>query len=155
MLPGGWLLNVEVDQSWKIEQTNRATALALADGIEYAVLVPSGAKKEAISRLRATGKSGRRIYLYLFAVAVYQLLKEHLDLLSAVVIDCEYEGREHDVRLVLLNLIWKSHPGFPAEAIAFGHIGKTSRAHKRALAVFRNEIGADRILTAEDLLDPK
>ena len=147
-------MDVEVDQSWKIEQTSRATALAFSDGMEYAILIPAAAKKEAISVLRSRGKGGKRLYTHLFAAALYHLLKEHLGRLGRIVIDREYEGREGAIKLALLNWIWATHPGFPADAVSFGYVGKQSRAHKRALAVYRGKAQANRVLTARDLVEP-
>ena len=147
-------MHVEVDQSGKIEQTNRGTALAFSDGIHYAILIPAKVKQQAIIWLRSTGRRGKRMYLLLFAVALYHLLKHHLDRLKLVTIDIEYEGREHDIKLMLLNLIWRDHLGYPADNITFRGIGKKSQAHKKALAVFRGDIKADRTLTLEEFIEP-
>jgi len=56
-------LHIEVDQSGKIEQTNKDTVLALSNEISYAVLIPARVKREAINLLRATGKRGKNVYL--------------------------------------------------------------------------------------------
>jgi hypothetical protein len=69
-------------------------------------------------------------------------------------IDQEYEGHEQTIKLMLLNLVRQSHPDYPAEAITFKCIGKASAAHKQALAVYRGDIEADRVLTVEDLVEP-
>ena len=150
----GHLLHIEVDQSGKIEQTNKDTALAFSDGISYAVLIPARVKREAINLLRATGKRGKNLYISLFAAALYQLLKDHLDRVDYIAIDMEYEGNEQDVKLVLLNLIWQRCPTYPAANITFRRIGKKSPAHKKALATYRRVAKADGTLKAEELLEP-
>jgi hypothetical protein len=147
-------LRIEVDQSGKIEQTHRDTALAFSNEISYAVLIPARVKREAINLLRATGKRGKNLYTSLFAAALYQLLKDHLDRVDLSVIDMEYEGNEQDVKLALLNLIWQSHPTYPAANITFRWIGKKSAAHKKALATYRGVATANRTLKVEELLIP-
>jgi len=147
-------LHIEVDQSGKIEQTDRATALAFSNGISYTVLIPARVKRKAINLLRATGKRGKSVYISLFAAALYQLLKDHLDKIELIAIDVEYEGNEQDVKLTLLNLIWQRRPTYSADNITFRHIRKKSPAHKKALATYRQVIRADHTLKVADLLAP-
>lgn len=147
-------MHIEVDQSGKIEQTNKDTALAFSDDISYAVVIPARVKREAINLLRATGKRGKNLYISLFAAALYQLLKDHLDQIDLIAIDIEYEGNEQDVKLMLLNLIWQCRPTYSAANIAFRRIGKKSPAHKKALATYRGVARADRTLKVEELLAP-
>ncbi len=147
-------MHIAVDQSGKIEQTDRATALAFSNGISYAVLIPARVKRRAITILRATGKRGKSVYISLFAAALYQLLKDHLDKIELITIDMEYEGNEQDVKLALLNLIWQRRPTYSADSITFRHISKKSPAHKKALATYRKAIRADWTLQVDDLLLP-
>ena len=147
-------MHIEVDQSGKIEQTNKDTVLAFSNKISYAVLIPARVKREAINLLRATGKRGKKVYMLLFAAALYQLLKDHLDQVDLIIVDIEYEGNEQDVKLMLLNLIWRNHPAYPAANITLRHIGKKSPAHKKALATYRGVARADRTLKVEELLAP-
>jgi len=147
-------LHIEVDQSGKIEQTHKDTVLAFSNEISYAVLIPARVKREAINLLRTTGKRGKSLYISLFAVALYQLLKGHLDRIDLIAIDMEYEGNEQDVKLALLNLIWQRHPAYPAANVTFRRIGKKSTAHRKALATHRGVVTADRTLTVEELLAP-
>ena len=86
-------MHIEVDQSGKIEQTHKDTVLAFSNEISYAVLIPARVKREAINLLRITGKRGKSLYISLFAVALYQLLKGHLDRVDLIAIDMEYEGK--------------------------------------------------------------
>ena len=61
---------------------------------------------------------------------------------------------ERDIKLMLLNLIWKGHLSYPAANITFCRITKKSPAHKKALAVYRKAAKADRTLTVEELVEP-
>jgi len=57
-----------------------------------------------------------------------------------------------NLKNTLLPLLWRNDPDFDAENIAFGHVGKKSAAHKKALAVYHGKAEADTILKADDLL---
>jgi len=61
---------VEVDQSGKIGEPNKATAVAFADGKERAILVPAKVKRQIIPELRRRGKADTLYYL-LFATVLY------------------------------------------------------------------------------------
>jgi len=147
-------LRIEVDQSGKIEDTRVDTVLALSNSIKYAVRIPAGVKRKALHYLRARGKRGRRLYLSLFATALYHLLREHLDTFSLIVIDVEYKGHERDIKLMLLNMIRKVYWEYPADRIVFSPVGKKSSAHRWALAVYRGTAQPDRILSLAELVDP-
>lgn len=145
-------MHVEVDQSGKIEQTRWDTVLAFSDDTDCAILIPAKVKREAIVRLRASGKRGRSAYLFLFARGLYLLLRDHLEALHLVTIDTEYQGNEADIKAYLLRLIWRVSPGFEADRIGFRPIGKKSPAHAKAIAVYRGEKEADRRISLEELL---
>ena len=142
----------QVDQSNKIEKSGD-TALALSNDKEYTIRIPAREKREAIGVLvqRRKGRRRKWIILQLFAVALYYLIRE-LPPGEQVTIDVEYTGHEDDVKNTLLPLLWRDDPGFDAENIAFGHVGKRSSAHKKALAVYCGQTKADRTLKADDLL---
>ena len=145
-------MHIEVDQSGKIEQTRWDTVLAFSDGIDYAILLPATVKRDAIVRLRSSGRRGKRAYLALFAAGVYLLLKDHLEQVSSVTIDTEYPGNEADIKAYLLRLIWRKSPSFEADRIRFQSIGKKSPAHAKAYSVQRGESEPDKRVTLEELL---
>ena len=144
----------QVDQSNKIESSGD-TALALSNDEGYTIRIPAREKREAISVMRRHHGRRRRVqvYLRLFAVALYYLIRE-LPPGEPVVIDTEYTGHEKNIKNMLLALLWRDDPDFDADNITFGHVGKKSPAHKEALAVYRREAKANRTLMARDLLLP-
>jgi len=71
-----------------------------------------------------------------------------------VIIDTEYTGHEKSIKNMLLALLWRDDPDFNVHNIAFGHVGKGSSAHKKALAVYQGKAKANRTLKARDLLSP-
>lgn len=146
------MVNIEVDQSGKIERTQVNTSLAFSDGLAASILILAVEKRTCVRRLRQRGKSGTTFYLKLFAAALFLLLKDYLDQLEVITIDVEYPGREDEIRVMLLNHIWKIDPGFSKERIVFRRIGKKSQAHRKALAVYRGEEEPDRKVRARELL---
>ena len=143
---------VEVDQSIKVEQTHRDTAVAFSDGIRYTVLIPARVKREAINRLRAKGKYARHLYLWLFVLALYHLLKSHLNQIAVIIIDTEYKGNEENTRALLLQLFRRESKKIPK--IVFQQISRKSSAHKAAIAVVRGDAKPDRILTTREFMKP-
>lgn len=145
-------MEIEVDQSFKVERTNRPTAIAFTNDAIRSILIPAKVKQHAIARLRTLGKKGHRATLFLFAALTFLLIQDELPRLTRLWIDLEYTGHDNDIRAVLLNLIRAVMPDFPADRIAFRQVGKKSQAHTRALAVHRGGVEPDRIITLEDIL---
>lgn len=129
-------MRVEVDQSGKIGDTKVPTVLAFSDGESYAVLIPAKVKRKCVHRLRRRGEVGTTLYLKLFAVGLYLLLKDHISKRDCATIDMEYPGHDIDIRLYLLNMLQRAGISADAAQIQFQHIGKRSRTHELALAVF-------------------
>jgi hypothetical protein len=141
---------VEVDQSGKIEVTNRDTILAFSNDEQSIILIPSRVKREILGEIRDR-RTRQRPYFILFAMALYELLKDHLGRLRFIVIDVEYTGRDQYIKSELLKLIRTHDPDYPEQRIIFAHIGKKSEAHRKALGAYRGEIEVDRIITTKSL----
>jgi hypothetical protein len=125
---------VEVDQSTKVEQSG-PTVLALANGISYAVLIPSSVKQEVFHRLRRRGKVKIIAQLLLFSAALCLLLKDHINQIDYVVIDQEYTGHDHDVKFFLLQFLRRMGREVAPNKIRFALVGRKSSAHYKANSV--------------------
>lgn len=145
-------MRIAIDQSGKIERTQSNTALAFSNAKEFAALILAVEKRECLKYWRRRGKSAKSLYQRLFAAALFLLLKDHLSQISSIEIDPEYPGRETEIRAWLLQHIREIAPQFPAERIVFRRIGKQSRAHQKALAVFRGQEIANRKIRARELI---
>ena len=146
------IVHVEVDQSGKIGKTNEDTVLAFSNGLTYAVLIPRSVKQRCLRELRRRGYQPNTIYLRLFAIGLYFLLREHMARIDLAVIDVEYPGHEAQIRRFLLNLLRREQGGIRKEQIGFTYVGKTSPAHDVAIDIFRGVRKADRVLTEEEIL---
>lgn len=130
---------VEVDQSGRIEFTTEDTALAFSNGVSFTVLIPKSVKRACIKELRAQGRAGATFYFQLFAVGLFFLFQNHIERLATIIIDTEFEGNEPQIKEHLLNLLKRNGYKIDPEQIGFGHIGKHSPAHHRALATLRKQ----------------
>jgi hypothetical protein len=123
------VIDVEIDQSGRIEVLTVDTALALSDAIQSAVLIPSAVKRAVWNELRARGVKAKMISLRMFAASLYLLLEDYLEKVQAVTIDTEFPGRDSEIKGLLLNLIYRRVPHFQKEQIGFQQIGRGSPAH--------------------------
>jgi hypothetical protein len=145
-------VRIEVDQSGKIG-SGGPTVLALSNEIDYKILIPGSVKRECVEALRLRGKTGSTLYLQLFSVALFLLLKHHFAQTTMVVIDQEYTGRSKDIKGFLVNLLIREGLEVDADSIWFERIGKQSNAHKKALATLRGKLTPDRVINTEEILD--
>jgi hypothetical protein len=143
---------VEVDQSVKVEQTHQHTVLAFSDGAHRAILIPAGVKRACQQELRAKGVKPGMIVLRIFAAGILLLLENQMHNIASVTIDTEYEGKEGEIKGLLLRFIRSWVPAFPSEAITFRQIGKKSPAHRLAWETHRAEWKPNRVVTLEELL---
>ena len=147
-------MQVEADQSGRIDQTDRATVLAMANGMQYSIRIPAPVKRECLQilRRRRSGKDPRSLYVLIFATVLYLLLKEHISQLGKVIVDTELPGHEAKIKEHALNLFRRSGIPVDPEAIIFQRIGKKSPAHKLAWRVYNGLADPDQTLGVEDIL---
>lgn len=136
----------------KMEQTQGDTVLAFSDDVERILLIPAQVKRACQQELRAKGVKPGMIALRMFAAGLLLLLEGQMERVSSVTIDTEYEGKEGEIKGLLLRFILKWVPDFPKEAIAFRRIGKRSRAHMLAWETHRGQRQPDRRITLGELL---
>lgn len=145
-------MRVEVDQSGKIGDTKVPTVLAFSNEESYAILIPAKVKRECVQRLREQGRTGKTFYMRIFAIGLFFLLKDHALGADQIALDVEYPGRNAEVKLYLLNMLWRAGIDVEPEKIQFQQIGKKSPAHKKALDVFSGAAKPDRIIGFEEIL---
>lgn len=121
-------MNIEIDQSGKIENTNKDTVIAFSDDTSRSILIKARDKREIQKIFRKIGKS--RIFVYkLFSILIFLLIKRQLRKIDQIFIDNEYPGWEYLIKDYLLREIRRIKPDFEPESISFKEVGKKSRAH--------------------------
>ena len=145
-------MDIEIDQSGRIEVLTVDTALGFSNKQQSAVLIPAIVKKQVSERLFAKGVRPKLVSIRMFAAGLYFLLEDYLPQIAMLTIDREFPGWEPEIRGLLLGHIRSRYARFPTESIAFGEIGKASRAHVVAWQTYRGQRTAERIITARQLL---
>lgn len=145
-------MHIEIDQSGHIEMTRDNTALALANGRRYAILIPPKTARACVQELRRKHIKSPHLQIRLFSAALFFLIKEHVNEHMVVVIDVEYAGLDTDIQRQLLRLLRQDGIHVNADQITFGYVGKKSPAHDLAIATYRGEIMPDRVIGIEEML---
>jgi len=138
----------EIDQSGKIEQTNKDTVIAYSNNRQYAIIIHRRVKRKIQEAFRLHGFTSLFIY-YLFSVGVYFLI-EHLARVSDITIDTEYTNKDKIIKGFLHNFLKKNRK--PAHNIRFARIGNRPKAHYAAKDVFDKKIKPNKILVLKDII---
>lgn len=141
-------MTYQIDQSGKIEDTNKLTVVAYADGKVKSITISSSEKQKLMNTMRGYDRPGKAFIFKAFAGLVYLLLKD--ENIKEVQIDKEYPGHEPLIKDLILQLFRKDNLLPPK--IDFAFIGKDSPAHKIALEVYRGLKKPDKKISAKDIL---
>lgn len=147
-------MHADVDMSGRIEETNRPTAVGLANGVQSSLWISAREKRLAIEALQAARPHRDRaaIHVRVFAILLFLLLREHLPHLQGVSIDPEYPGHEPTIKNGVMAGCRKQGIPVFADQLTFRRVGKKSPAHTLAYAVFKGRQKPDRIVTAREIL---
>ena len=132
----------------KVEDTNKLTVVAYANGQIKSVKIGSTEKQKLLIVMRTLDHPKRNYVYKIFAALIYFLLAD--EMINSVVIDKEYLGHEATIKGIVIQLLNKNGKNVPD--IQFDYIGKSSQAHKAALDIFRGDKEADFVVTAKDVL---
>jgi len=146
-------MRVEVDSSGIWGNMAEPTVFAFSNAKAYTIWIAPGVKKACITEIRRTKKLDALDYVRLYAISVFLLLRDHLRQLSEIVLDLEYPRKMGLGRVILLELIRTIDPQLARIPIKIRRIGKTSRAHDKANAVFRGDQLPDRQIQAKEIMN--
>ena|SRR3989344_4781585 len=141
-------MSYQIDQSGKIEQTNKQTIVALANGTKKSVRISAVEKQRLIKTMVELDYPQKNYTHKIFAAMIYILLQKSK--VESVLIDTEYSGHDASIKEILIQLFQKSQKSCPE--INFGYVGKHSNAHHLGISIFRNKQKADIIVGAKDIL---
>lgn len=144
-------MNIEVDQSGKIERTSMDTVLAFSNGLKRTLLIRATVKRQCISKLRQKGVGRESRTLRIFSSGLFILLQEALRNGASVTIDTEYTGREGGIKGMLLRMARQDNIDVASHQIRFKQVGKKSPAHKVAIETFRGRKAPDQVATVRDI----
>lgn len=138
---------VYVDQSGKVEQTNRDTVVAATNSRSAVVIIRSREKQRLYRYIAAHRR--KNLYLRVFAYAVFRAIENMIAPDIRIVIDPEYYGKEHTIREMLLDLAAGKPDPLNPKRIVFERVGRRSKAH--ALSVLEAKPGRVIIIREKEL----
>lgn len=143
-------MQIEIDQSGKIEYTRVDTVVAFSNSKSKSILIKAVEKRRLQTVFREQKKG--RVFVYkAFALLIYLLIKDDFDNITSIIIDQEYKGKASEIKTYLLRQIKKDGMSFTASHIHFLEIGKKSSAHFKAYDTARGKMKPNKIITAADL----
>src|SRR3989344_4762437 len=134
-------MKIEIDQSGRIEETNRDTVLALSNGVNYSIRIHRRTKRKLLEDFRKQGKP-KLFTIKVFSAGVYFLIKDYINKTDRIVIDIEYDGKSGLIKSMLTE--YQSNKDEINEKVIFKSIGRKSNAHILAIEVYRRNKRADR-----------
>lgn len=147
----------QIDQSGKIEQTNKDTVLCFSNDTWFSVLIKARTKRQIQEIFRRNGQI-RNYVLFTFSAGISILIrsatspiptKNTSTTVTKIVIDLEYSGKDSVIKEIITE-IQKSGKKLPE--IEFGHVGKESKAHFRAKLVSDKKIKPKITINLKQLL---
>ena len=149
--PAKSINRIYIDQSGKVEYTNKQTVVAYSNGRNKALFISSISKKKIQKVFRDAGKPDLFVYKT-FAILIYLLIKEDINKLSIITIDREYTSKESLIKKYLLEIIRKGGHAVDPNDIHFAEIGKHSPAHTKAINTYRKRTKPELIIKDSDIL---
>jgi len=139
----------QIDQSGKIEQTERHTVIACTGGIEMTVLLKKREKRKLQQIFKMT--DAQKLFTYLTFAALLAILIKEVNPKHKIVIDREYIGHERLIEEKII-LYLQQLGVIRVTTVEFGHVGKLSSAHNLAYKVARGKKNPTLIADAKDVL---
>ena len=147
------MLDAEVDQSGRTDVLTVDTVLALANGVERAILIPKSAKQRCYAQLRNLGMRKALIAIRLFSAGLVLLLEDSADTLHTITIDIEYVGWEGEIKRHVLQRLYDRGRDLMPDQIVFRSIGKKSPAHELAWRTFNRYQPPDKRVTFSEIFE--
>ena len=144
-------MKIEIDQSGRIEYTSKLTVVAYSNGVNKSLLITAKDKRKIQAIYRRIGQP-RLFAQKVFAVAIFDLIKNNLGRIDEIIIDREYTGYDSLIKQLIFEVAKRNSKEIEKEMISFRSIGRKSNAHKIAWTAYKNK-KTDIKLTAQDFFD--
>lgn len=137
-----------IDQSGRVEETNKTTIVALADKNEaFTVALHPGDKKLLQTIFRKNGKP-KVFPIVVFADLVFIAMLKSKNFPRELIIDMEYPGHENTIKNIIRTLCARYRKEFPE--IYFANIGKKDPAHISAWETYKKRKTPNVVVTWEN-----
>lgn len=138
----------QIDQSGKIEQTERNTVIACINGKQFTILLKKREKRKIQRVFKAANM--QRLFPYVTFATLIAILLHKLSPKHKVIIDKEYFGHEDFIEERIETFV--NQLGSKIPPISFGHVGKLSKAHQLGYKVAIGKEQATLIVNADKVL---
>lgn len=137
-----------IDQSGRVEETNRVTVIALANKSKsFTVALLPKTKKELQAIFRKKGKP-KVFPVIVFATIVFITMLRSKTYPQELIIDIEYPGHENAIKNIVTTLCRRFKKKPPE--IYFSNIGKKDPAHLAAWKTYNKKLKSNLILKIGD-----
>lgn len=140
----------QIDQSHKIEQTEKDTILALSNDVQFSVVLKAKDKRAIQREFRQRGEP-RNFILFTFSLLLVYLLKQ-IEPGKRVVIDLEYKGSENIIHDRLIEYSRRFRINIDCLQISFRSVGKESPAHRYAARIATKKEKPNLIVEKKELI---
>ena len=143
-------MKYQIDQSNKIEQTEKDTIIAVSNDIRFAIKLKAKDKRIIQEIFRSLGKP--RNFVYFTFAALLAILLKGAGVSKKVIIDQEYIGHERAIIDKLMNYLKRTGVRTKTILVEFGLLGKLSPAHILAARVATKKLKPDKIVSLKQIL---
>jgi len=141
-------MKYQIDQSGKIENTNKNTILCVSNKNWYSVMIKAKTKRQIQEIFRRNGQP-KNFVIFTFSAGLTILLEQNNNV-SDVLVDQEYPGKMAIIKKLVQEMCINKKS---FSNIYFGLIGKKSMAHHRAYAVSLKKLKAKKIISLKELMN--
>jgi len=140
---------IEINQSNKIEQTNKDSIVGLANEKTFTVLIKSKIKRKLQEEFRKQGKPRLFVYRAFIASVVLLLKYAQLNKISKIIIDEEYFGKDKMLKSMFLEMWSRFFTEIPE--ISFEKIGRKSKVHTICYLTMRGKYKPNKVIEFKEL----
>lgn len=138
-------MQIEIDQSGKIEQTNFDTVLALTNGVKFTIILKKKDKRLIEKKFRKYKQNKLHTQITFATLLVIIIKKSKVK--KSVLIDTEYPGYNNFIQKFIELKLKDKCP-----TIKFGFVGKESKSDILASRVTHKKIKPDCIISADEVM---
>ncbi len=142
-------MKIEIDQSNKIERTDKDTIIGFSNGKTFTVLIKGKVKRQLQEEFRKSGKPKLFIFRTFMAWIALLIKYSECENISQIIIDKEYPGREEFLKNLFLEMCSKYFKNPPV--VEFKCIGRNSKAHAISYYTMRGKYKPDKIININDI----
>ena len=140
---------IQINQSNKIEKTDKDTIIGLANSETYTVLVKRKIKRKLQEDFRKKGKSRLFVYRTFIATVVLLIKYAKVEDISKIIIDLEYYGLDKLLKSMFLEMWSRFFSEIPE--VSFERVGKKSKVHHICYFTMKGKYKVNKVLDYEEI----